>query len=221
MYKVLIVEDDVVIASKLKEFLESWNYEVKLIEDFTSVYTQFCAWNPHLVLMDVTLPFYNGYYWTQQIRKQSNCPILFLSSACDNMNMVMALDQGADDYIVKPFDSQLLAYRIKALLRRCYDFVESNVLEHKGISFSMDQLLVRYQNQSIELTKNEGRILCCLMEHKNQIVKREDLMEYLWKTDFYVDENTLNVNVNRLRKKLEKIGVLDFIVTKKGLGYMV
>lgn len=221
MYKVMIVEDDYIIASKLKEFLMSWNYDVCLIQDFSNVYNEFIQENPHIVLMDISLPFFNGYYWTKKIRETSNCPILFISSASDNMNMVMALDQGGDDYVIKPFDLQILAYRIKALLRRCYDFSEAMTLEHKGVLFSVDSLEVSYQGQTIELTKNEARILTCLLEHKNKVVKREELMEYLWKTDFYVDENTLNVNVNRLRKKLEKIGIVDFISTKKGLGYSI
>lgn len=222
MYTIFLVEDDNVIATKTAQFLKSWNYEVVLVKDFHDVMDTFFQCNPDLVLMDVTLPVLNGYHWTTQIRRVSKVPILFVSSAGDNMNIVMALSQGADDYITKPFELQILQAKIQALLRRTYDFSgKLNVLEHKGLRFVIEENKTLYQDQEIELSKNEAKILHILLEKKDTIVSREEMMNYLWKTDFYVDENTLSVNVNRLRKKLESIGCTNYIETKKGLGYKI
>lgn len=222
MYTILLVEDDNVIATKTAQFLKSWNYEVVLVKDFHDVMDTFFQCNPDLVLMDVTLPVLNGYHWTTQIHRVSKVPILFVSSAGDNMNIVMALSQGADDYITKPFELQILQAKIQALLRRTYDFSgKLNVLEHKGLRFVIEENKALYQDQEIELSKNEAKILHILLEKKDTIVSREEMMNYLWKTDFYVDENTLSVNVNRLRKKLESIGCTNYIETKKGWGYKI
>ena len=222
MYTILLVEDDNVIATKTAQFLKSWNYEVVLINDFHTVMDTFFQCKPDLVLMDVTLPVLNGYHWTEQIRKVSQVPILFVSSANDNMNIVMALSQGGDDYITKPFELQVLQAKIQALLRRTYDFNgKLEILEHKGLRFIIEENMVLYQDKKIELSKNEAKILHILLEKKNTIVSREEMMNYLWKTDFYVDENTLSVNVNRLRKKLESVGCTHYIETKKGLGYKI
>lgn len=222
MYKIMIVEDDEVISKKLEDFLCSWNYKVFRVTDFYHVYEDFCSFCPDLVLMDITLPYLNGYLWTEKIRLESRVPILFISSATDNMNIVMAISKGADDFVCKPFDLQVLAAKITALLRRTYDFVSNaNVLEYQGVRFSLDENVVYFKEKEIELTKNEAKILRLLMEKKNTIVSRDALMEYLWKTDYYVDENALSVNVNRLRKKLESIGIVNFIQTKKGLGYKI
>lgn len=222
MYTILLVEDDNVIATKTAQFLKSWNYEVVLVKDFHDVMDTFFQCNPDLVLMDVTLPVLNGYHWTTQIRRVSKVPILFVSSAGDNMNIVMALSQGADDYITKPFELQILQAKIQALLRRTYDFSgKLNVLEHKGLRFVIEENKALYQDQEIELSKNEAKILHILLEKKDTIISREEMMNYLWKTYFYVDENTLSVNVNRLRKKLESIGCTNYIETKKGLGYKI
>lgn len=222
MYKILLVEDDEIIASKTADFLKSWNYEVVLIQDFHAVMETFFQCQPDLVLMDVTLPVLNGYHWTNQIRKVSQVPILFVSSASDNMNIIMALSQGADDYITKPFELQILQAKIQTLLRRTYDFSgKINILEHHGLRFFVDENKVWFQDKEIELSKNEAKILHILLDKKNSIVSREEMMNYLWKTDFYVDENTLSVNVNRLRKKLESIGCTNYIETKKGLGYKI
>ena len=222
MYSILIVEDDEVISKKMEQFLISWNYTVKRVTDFENVMHDFTLINPDLVLMDITLPKLNGYYWTQEIRKVSKTPIIFISSVTDNMNVVMALSQGADDYVQKPFDLQVLAAKIQALLRRTYDFQgKSNILEHKDVRFLVEENIVVYHDQQLELTKNEAKILKMLMEKKNTIVSREELMEYLWKTEYYVDENALSVNINRLRKKLASLGIIDFIQTKKGLGYRI
>ena len=222
MYTIFLVEDDNVIATTTAQFLKSWNYEVVLVKDFHDVMDTFFQCNPDLVLMDVTLPVLNGYHWTTQIRRVSKVPILFVSSAGDNMNIVMALSQGADDYITKPFELQILQAKIQALLRRTYDFSgKLNVLEHKGLRFVIEENKALYQDQEIELSKNEAKILHILLEKKDTIVSREEMMNHLWKTDFYVDENTLSVNVNRLRKKLESIGCTNYIETKKGLGYKI
>ena len=217
MYKIMIVEDDELISKKLESFLKSWNYDVYRITDFYNVMDAFQSFNPDLVLMDITLPYLNGYLWTEKIREESKVPIIFISSATDNMSIVMAISKGADDFVVK-----VLAAKITAILRRSYDFVSNhNILEYQGVRFNLDDNTVSFQSSQMELSKNEAKILRLLMEKKGTIVSRDRLMEYLWKTDFYVDENALSVNVNRLRKKLESIGIVDFIQTKKGLGYKI
>ena len=215
MYKILIVEDDELISKKLESFLKSWNYDVNRVVDFYNVMDTFHSFNPDLVLMDITLPYLNGYLWTEKIREESKVPIIFISSATDNMSIVMAISKGADDFVCKPFDLNVLAAKITAILRRSYDFVS------QGVRFNLDDNTVSFQSSQMELSKNEAKILRLLMEKKGTIVSRDRLMEYLWKTDFYVDENALSVNVNRLRKKLESIGIVDFIQTKKGLGYKI
>ena len=222
MYKILIVEDDELISKKLESFLKSWNYDVNRVTDFYNVMDAFHSFNPDLVLMDITLPYLNGYLWTEKIREESKVPIIFISSATDNMSIVMAISKGADDFVCKPFDLNVLAAKITAILRRSYDFVSNhNILKYQGVRFNLDDNTVSFQSSQMELSKNEAKILRLLMEKKGTIVSRDRLMEYLWKTDFYVDENALSVNVNRLRKKLESIGIVDFIQTKKGLGYKI
>lgn len=222
MYKIFIVEDDEMIAAGLKRHLKSWDYEVSCAQDLANVMPEFVHAAPHLVLMDVKLPFYNGYYWCSEIRKVSKVPIIFLSSASDNMNIVMAVNMGGDDFIAKPFDLDVLTVKIQAMLRRSYDFVsQSVVLEHRGAMLNLTEATLIYGNEKLELTKNELRILQVLMENKEKVVARDTLMTKLWESDSYVDENTLSVNVNRLRKKLESIGLSDFIQTKKGIGYLV
>ena len=172
--------------------------------------------------MDIKLPFYNGYYWCTEIRKVSKVPIIFLSSAADNMNIVMAVNMGGDDFIAKPFDLDVLTVKIQAMLRRSYDFVsQSVVLEHQGATLNLTEATLTYGTEKLELTKNELRILQILMENKEKVVARDTLMAKLWESDSYIDENTLSVNVNRLRKKLECAGLVDFIQTKKGIGYRV
>lgn len=220
MYKILIVEDDEIIARSIQEHLQAWNYEVYRIQDFSQVMAEFAAVQPQLVLMDITLPFFNGYHWCSEIRKVSQVPVVFLSSASDNMNIVMAVNMGADDFIAKPFDMDVLTVKIQALLRRSYDFAgTSSILEHKGVMLNITEATLTYQGEKIELTKNDLKILQVLMENKEKVVSRDTLMTKLWESDDYVDENTLSVNVNRLRKKLESIGIEEFIITKKGIGY--
>lgn len=220
MYKIFLVEDDETIAKMVKNHLEKWDYEVRIAQKFDRIMAEFADYEPQLVLMDIGLPFYNGYHWCTQIRKVSNVPVVFLSSAADNMNIVMAVTMGADDFIAKPFDMQVLTVKIQAILRRSYDFAgNSSVLEHKGAMLNISEAELSYEGESLELTKNELKILQTLFENKASIVTRDTLMTKLWESDTYVDENTLSVNVNRLRKKLVSIGLSDFIITKKGIGY--
>lgn len=222
MYRLLIVEDDIGISEAVKSQAEMWDMSVHCVENFRNVMSEFADFSPHIVLLDISLPFFNGYHWCSEIRKVSNVPIIFISSASDNMNMVMAMNMGADDFIPKPFDGNVLMAKLQALLRRAYDFaLSSPVLEHRGALLNTGDSTLTYNGSRISLTKNEYRILLALMEHKGKIVSREKLMELLWETDCFVDENTLTVNVGRLRKKLESAGLSNFITTKFGVGYII
>ena len=222
MYKLLIVEDDAGIASAIKAQAEAWNMSCRAIEDFRNVMQEFVDYKPHLVLMDISLPFFNGYHWCAEIRRVSKTPIIFISSASDNMNIVMAMNMGGDDFIAKPFDMAVLMAKVQALLRRSYDFVSSApLIEHRGAILNLGDGTLTYQGTAIELSKNEYRILLSLMENKGRVVSREKLMERLWETDSFIDENTLTVNVARLRRKLEAAGLTDYIMTKIGRGYIV
>ena len=222
MYRIMIVEDDEVIANAIRQHLVSWGMEAFCVQDFSDVLTEFAATGPQLVLMDIHLPFFNGYHWCQEIRKVSKVPVLFLSSASDNMSIIMAVNMGGDDFIAKPFDLGVLTAKVQAMLRRTYDFTgQSAVLEHKGAMLNLTEAALFYEQEKIELTKNEFKILQVLMENKQKVVSRDTLMVKLWESDSFVDENTLSVNVNRLRKKLESVGLCDFIVTRKGIGYQI
>lgn len=222
MYRILIVEDDRGIAEAVKELAEAWDLQARCIENFRNVLAEFAEYAPHLILMDISLPFFDGYHWCNEIRKVSKVPIIFISSASDNMNIVMAMNMGADDFIAKPFDGSVLIAKLLAMLRRTYDFSAAvPVLEHRGALLNTGDSTLTFGDERIELTKNEYRILLALMENKGKTVSRERLMERLWETDSFVDENTLTVNVNRLRKKLDGAGLPDFITTKFGVGYMI
>ena len=222
MYRILVVEDDEIIARSVKRHLESWDYEVVCAEDFSDIMATFMEFAPQLVLMDIKLPFFNGYHWCTEIQKISKVPVIFLSSASDNMNIVMAVNMGGDDFIAKPFDLDVLTVKVQAMLRRTYDFAgQSSVLAHQGVMLNLTEATLSYGEQKVELTKNELRILQTLMENKEKVVARDTLMEKLWESDSFVDENTLSVNVNRLRKKLDGVGLGDFILTKKGIGYRI
>lgn len=222
MYRLLLVEDDPGIAAAVREHAAQWELEVSLVEDFRHVMDSFARVQPHLVLMDITLPFYSGYYWCQEIRKIAATPVMFLSSAADNMNIVLAMNMGADDFVAKPFDMDVLVAKVQALLRRSYDFyMPAPALEHHGAQLSATDGTLTYAGQKIDLTKNEHRILLCLMQQKGRVVSRERLMERLWETDQYVDDNTLTVNINRLRKKLNAAGLTEFITTQTGVGYAI
>lgn len=222
MYRILVVEDDEVIAGAIAKSVAKWGYEVECVSDFQDVLGHFVRFDPQLVLLDLSLPFYNGFHWCSEIRKLSKVPIIFISSASDNLNIVLAMNMGGDDFIVKPFDLTVLAAKIRALLRRTYDFAgQTNLLEHKGAILNLSEATLTYQGEKVQLTRNEHRILQLLLENKGQVVTREALMNYLWETDSYVDDNTLTVNVTRLRRKLEGLGLKGLIVTKKSMGYMV
>ncbi len=222
MYRLLIVEDDRGIARSVREQAEAWDITARIVTDFHNVMAEFSRFDPHIVLLDISLPFFNGYHWCGEIRRVSNVPVIFISSAADNMNMIMAMNMGADDFIAKPFDGSVLIAKIQALLRRTYDFAPSvPVLEHKGAMLNTGDGSFLYKNEKIPLSKNEYRILLTLMKNKGKTVSRERLMEQLWETDSFVDENTLSVNVNRLRKRLEAAGLEGFITTKFGVGYII
>ena len=222
MYKILIIEDDMVIAKTLKNHLQSWGYETTYIKDFDRVMQEFVNFDPQLVLLDISLPFMNGFSLCNEIRNVSKVPIIFISSASDSMNIVMAMNMGGDDFIAKPFDLNVLTSKIQALLRRTYDFTgKTNLLEHRGAILNTSDATLTYNGQKIELTKNELKILHFLYENKGKAVTRDALMTRLWETDSFVDDNTLTVNMTRIRKKLEDLGLTDFIKTKKGIGYLV
>ena len=222
MYRIFIIEDDAGIAEAIAQQAQMWEMETHCVENFRMVMEEFAQWQPHLVLLDISLPFFDGYHWCQEIRKVSHVPILFLSSASDNMNIVMAMNMGADDFIAKPFDQSVLMAKVQALLRRSYHFAAAvPVLEHRGAVLDQGEHRLVYGDASVDLTKNEYRILQALMENKGKVVSRETLMERLWETDSFVDDNTLTVNVNRLRKKLEHAGLSGFITTKFGEGYLI
>ncbi len=222
MYRIYIIEDDRGIADGIEECLKSWGMEGRQVSDFRNILPEIETYDPHLVLMDITLPYMGGYHWCREIRKTSSVPIIFLSSAADSMNLVMAMDMGADDFIAKPFDRSVLIAKVSALLRRTYDFGQpSNTVQAAGAVLNTENRTLTYHGAAVELARNEYRILLLLMQNKNRVVSRGKLMEALWETDCYVDENTLTVNVGRLRKTLEGIGMKDLIRTRFGVGYIL
>lgn len=221
-YRIMIVEDDLGIAQGVAREAAKWNIECHIAERYDDILGEFAAVQPHLVVLDIGLPLYDGYHWCRQIRSVSKVPIIFLSSASDNLNIVMAINMGADDFVAKPFDGGVLLAKIQAMLRRSYRFqVTTGIIEHRGAVLDMSADLLTYQGQKVDLTKNEYKILLTLMENRGSVVSREYLMERLWDACSFVDENTLSVNVNRLRKKLSSVGLHDFITTKVGVGYLV
>ena len=222
MYKILIVEDNQGIAESVAAQAKKWNFEVECVTDFRAVLDAFVSFEPHLVLLDITLPFYNGFYWCGEIRKISKVPVIFISSASDNMNIVMAINMGGDDFITKPYDLNVVVAKVQALLRRTYDFTDNtSTIEHNGGVLNLNDQTFMYNNNKVELTKNEYRILQCLLENVGKVVSRDSIMEKLWEDEAFVDDNTLTVNVTRLRRKLEDAGVSDYIRTKKGVGYII
>lgn len=222
MHKIFIVEDDLVIANAIKRHIETWDCEARCAENFKEIMEEFRQFGPDLVLLDIGLPFFNGYHWCNQIRAVSKVPIIFISSASDNMNIVMAMNMGGDDFIAKPFDLTVLTAKVQALLRRTYDFgLHNTLMEHHGAVLNTADASLTFQGEKIDLTKNEFKILQILLEHKGKVVSRDEIMVRLWETDSFVDENTLTVNVARLRKKLDAVGLVDFVRTKKGMGYLV
>lgn len=223
IYKILIVEDDDDMAESIKYLLKKWNLHCDICTDFSNILKYFEEVNPHIVLMDVTLPAFDGFYWCKKIRSISKVPIIFVSSMNIDMNLVMAISHGADDYIQKPFNSNILIAKIQAIIRRTYEYrlIENQILEYKGLVLNLNDSSIHYNNSTSILTKNESTILETLMKSSGKIVSRNSLMKILWNDDVYVNENTLTVNINRLRKKLKDIGINNFIDTKKGMGYII
>ena len=222
MYRIFIVEDDRTIAGALARHLEKWDYEAEYVKDFRNVVERFLEFEPQLVLLDIMLPFFNGFHWCQEIRKISTVPIIFLSSASDNMNIVMAMNMGGDDFIEKPFDLNVVTAKVQAVLRRAYAFLGPvEVIECRGLVLKLNDAVANFKGEEKELTKNEFRILRLLMERAGRIVSRDELIEKLWESDEFIDDNTLTVNVTRLRRKLGSIGASDLIRTKKGIGYII
>lgn len=222
MFSIMIVEDDEVIASSLEEELKTWNYDAFQVTDFNHVLETFLEKQPKMVLLDIQLPAYNGYHWCQEIRKISEVPIIFITSRTDNMDLVMAIQMGADDFIQKPFHLSVVTAKIQALLRRTYDFTENeNYLTVNQVVLKPAESILTYQGKRIDLTKNEMKIIEILFRNKGEYVSRENIMKHLWEDESFIDDNTLAVNIARLRKKLKHVEQNDFIKTKKGVGYAV
>jgi two-component system response regulator protein BraR/BceR len=222
MYRIFLAEDDHALAEAISRQLESCGNEVITVRDFRRVSAEFAEARPQLVLLDIMLPFYDGYHWCTEIRKLSSVPIVFISSASDNMNIVMAMNMGGDDFIPKPVDPMVLTAKLQALLRRTYELGEPcQALECHGALLDLSSGTLECGGQRLELTKNEFRILRTLLENRDKTVSRERLMTVLWQSDCYVEENTLTVNVARLRKKLEGVGLGGIIATKPGEGYIL
>lgn len=221
--KVMIVEDDHGIRELLTESLNKWNFEVVAIDTFENVLEDFLHEKPAIILLDINLPFFDGFYWCNKIREVSQVPIIFISSRESHMDMIMAMNMGGDDFIQKPFDTEVLIAKIRALLRRSYSYTETqaNVLEHHGVILNLNDLNLFYGDKKAELTKTEFVILHLLMKNAGKIVSRNKIMRTLWKHEQFIDNNTLSVNITRLRKKLTHLGIENFITTKKGEGYLI
>ncbi|MDG4514412.1 response regulator transcription factor [Streptococcus suis] len=220
MQKIFLVEDDKTISQLVAKNLTNWGYQVQEVKDFQTILKQIDDFQPHLIILDISLPFFNGYYWCQEIRKTSHVPIMFLSSHDQPMDIVMAINMGADDFVTKPFEMTVLLAKIQGLLRRTYDFVgEQSLLWFEEVALDLKTMQVSYTEAVEELTRNEFQILRVLFEHGKEVVSREELMRELWNSDIFVDDNTLSVNIARLRKKLTELGLPDLIATKKGVGY--
>ena len=222
MYRIFLVEDDAALAAEVEKTLSEYGNEVKTVSDFRNVTAEFLAVRPHLVLLDIRLPYYNGYHWCGEIRKLSQVPVVFLSSASDNMNIVTAIGLGGDDFIAKPVDPMVLTAKVQAVLRRAYEIAgKSSAVEFHGAMLNLDDGSVTAGGERLELTKNEFRILRTLLENRGKIVSRDALMLRLWNDDCFVEENTLTVNVTRLRRKLESVGLSGVILTRPGSGYII
>ena len=219
MHKIMIIEDDAEIARGMATVLQKWGYEAKCVQNFARVLDDINAYQPHLVLMDISLPQFNGYYWCQKLRETSHIPVIFVSSRSDSMDVVMAVNMGGDDYIQKPFAPEVLVAKVQAMLRRTYDFEKEQTVLIGTAQYDEKAGLLEAGQERFLLTRNENRILSVLTAKRGRIVSREDIMLALWDSDEFVDDNTLTVNINRLRKTLEKAGVKEAITTHKGQGY--
>lgn len=223
MFRVMIVEDDSKIREFVKESLEKWGYEVTAVEDFNEIFNIFVKHQPHLVLMDINLPSFDGFYWCNKIREVSKAPIIFISSRTSNMDIIMAINMGGDDFVQKPFSMEILLAKVNALIRRTYSYLntETDVIEHNGVVLNLMDNTLYYKEEKVELTKNEFKIIYMLMKNHGSVIDRDKIMRSLWEDESFVDDNTLTVNINRLRKKLSNIGLDEFIETKKGQGYII
>ncbi|MBW9158620.1 response regulator transcription factor [Clostridium tagluense] len=223
MFKIMIVEDDVRIKEILLENIVRWGFDGKAVENFNEVFVEFSKYSPHLILMDINLPFFDGYYWCGKIREISKVPIIFVSSRNNNMDVIMAINMGGDDFIQKPFSLEILMAKINALIRRTYSYADAqtNVLQYKNIVLNMKDNSVFFKDKRVELSRNEFSILYLLMKNNGNLISRDRIMRSLWEDESFVDDNTLTVNINRLRKKLENIELEDLIKTKKRQGYII
>jgi len=223
LYKLLIVEDDKSLCDNIEEVILKWGFDTASIENFENILEEFAKYKPHLVIMDINLPCFDGFYWCKKIRDISKVPIIFLSSRDSNMDIIMAVNMGGDDFVTKPFSIDILLAKIQAIIRRTYSYGknEGQIIECDGAILNINDGTLTYNDKEIELTKNEFKILQLLMKNKGKIISRDRIMRVLWESEYFISENTLTVNVNRLRKKLEEIGLKDFILTKRSQGYMV
>lgn len=223
MYKIMIIEDDITLCSEIAEGLTRWGFDAIVVKNFEEIFNEFAKNNPHLIIMDINLPYFDGFHWCQKIREVSKVPIIYLSSRNSNMDIIMAIKMGGDDFVTKPFSMDILVTKLHALLRRVYSYGEnsSQVLEYNGAVLNINDSTLIYNENKLELTKNEFKILILLMKNKGKIISRDRIMRSLWDDDTFINDNTLTVNVNRLRKRLEDIGLKDFIETRKGQGYVI
>lgn len=223
MVKIMIIEDDFSIAKLISENLAKWQMDSYITKDFDNIIEQFKDYQPDLVLLDINLPVYDGYYWNQEIRKISKLPIIIISSRNSNMDQIMAMNMGADDFVEKPFSVDILVAKINALLRRTYDFSKSSsdTIEHNGLKLNLSSGTVEIGDEKIDLSKNEYKLLQRLLKDQGKIVTREQLLNFMWDDERFVDDNTLTVNINRLRGEIEKFGLKNYIVTKVGQGYII
>ena len=223
MFKIMIVEDDARIKEILLENIVRWGFDGKAVENFNDVFVEFSKYSPHLILMDINLPFFDGFYWCGKIREISKVPIIFVSSRNSNMDVIMAINMGGDDFIQKPFSLEILMAKINALIRRTYSYADAqtDVLEYKNIVLNMKDNSVFFKEKKVELSRNEFSILYLLMKNNGNLISRDKIMRSLWEDESFVDDNTLTVNINRLRKKLENIELEDLIKTKKRQGYII
>ncbi|WP_333860565.1 response regulator transcription factor [Clostridium sp.] len=223
MYKIMVIEDDKSLLDNITEMLVKWGFHAHGVINYSNILTEFIKNKPHLVLMDINLPYFDGFHWCNKIREISKCPIIFLSSRDSNMDIIMAVNMGADDYITKPFSMDVLIAKISALIRRSYSYGEEDyeLLEHNGVILNLTYKMLSYGEREIELTKNEFKIMLLLMKNNGKTISRERIMRTLWDDDNFISDNTLTVNINRLRARLKDIGLYDFIKTKKGRGYEI
>lgn len=223
MFRVMIVEDDYKIREFIKENLEKWGYEVLALEDFNEVLNAFIDYKPHIIMMDINLPSFDGYYWCSKIREVSKVPIIFISSRDANMDVIMAINMGGDDFVQKPFSMEILLAKVNALIRRTYSYtnIEADVIEHNGVILNLKDNSLTYKDVKVDLTKNEFEIIYILMKNHGKVIDRDKIMRSLWEDESFVDDNTLTVNINRLRKKLSCLKLDEFIETRKGQGYII